>query len=139
MKKVISIILSISLLVSLCAVSAQAARRGIDLSYAVASDLHYNVPDEELEWFSEDPIYGYANRRAAMENESGLIIQEMLNQVAADKNIDFLLVSGDLADNGKSIIEEHLAVAEKLKNFEEASGKQVYVIPGNHDYGLPGE
>ncbi len=139
MKKVVSVILSISLLVSVLAVSAQAARSGVDLSYAVASDLHYNIPEEELTWYSEDPIYGYANRRAAMENESGFIIQEMLNQVAANKNVDFLLVSGDLADNGKSIAEEHYAVAEMFKEFEETSGKQVYVIPGNHDYGNLGE
>ena len=139
MKKTIAIILSLTLLMSACVVGASAASSDVDISYAVASDLHYNVPDEELEWFSEDPIYGYANRRAAMENESGLIIDEMLRQVAEDDNIDFLLVSGDLADNGKSILEEHLAVAEKFKNFEETSGKQVYVIPGNHDYGILGE
>lgn len=139
MKKIISIILSLTILMSACAISVSAVSSDVDISYAVASDLHYNIPDEELEWFSEDPIYGYANRRAAMENESGLIIDEMLRQVAEDDNMDFLLVAGDLADNGKSIMEEHLAVAEKFKNFEETSGKQVYVIPGNHDYGMPGE
>lgn len=139
MKKIISIILSIALLSSVCIVGAQAKSADVDLSYAVASDLHYNIPDEELEWFSEDPIYGYANRRAAMENESGLIIDEMLRQCAENDDIECLLISGDLADNGKSIIEEHYAVAEKLKNFEETTGKQVYVIPGNHDYGIPGE
>ncbi len=138
MKKALSLILSVSLLVSLCSVIGY-AKDDVDLSYAVASDLHYNFPDEELEWFSEDPIYGYANRRAAMENESGLIIQAMLDQVAEDDNIDFLLVPGDLADNGKSDINEHLAVAEMFKNFEEESGKQIYVIPGNHDYGENGE
>ncbi len=139
MKKTIAIILSLTVLMSACIVGVSAASSDVDISYAVASDLHYNVPDEELEWFSEDPIYGYANRRAAMENESGLIIDEMLRQVAEDDNIDFLLVSGDLADNGRRLIEEHLAVAEKFKNFEETSGKQVYVIPGNHDYGNLGE
>ena len=139
MKKIISIILSLTILMSAFAISVSAASSDVDISYAVASDLHYNIPDEELEWFSEDPIYGYANRRAAMENESGLIIDEMLRQVAEDDNMDFLLVAGDLADNGKSIMDEHLAVAEKFKNFEETSGKQVYVIPGNHDYGMPGE
>lgn len=139
MKKTIAIILSLAVLMSACVVSASAASSDVDISYAVASDLHYNIPDEELEWFSEDPIYGYANRRAAMENESGLIIDEMLRQVAEDDNIEFLLVSGDLADNGRRLIEEHLAVAEKFKNFEETSGKQVYVIPGNHDYGNLGE
>ena len=139
MKKVISLILCISLMMSLVAVSAFAAKEDVDLSFAVASDLHYNLPDEELEWFSEDPIFGYANRRAAMENESGLIIDEMLRQVAENDKMDFLLISGDLADNGRSTIEEHYAVAEKLKKFEEESGKQVYVVPGNHDYGNLGE
>ncbi|MBQ8183446.1 MAG: metallophosphoesterase [Clostridia bacterium] len=139
MKKIIAIILSVTVLLSACIVGVSAASSDVDLAYAVASDLHYNIPDEELEWFSEDPIYGYANRRAAMENESGLIIDEMLRQVAENDNIEFLLVSGDLADNGRRLIEEHQAVAEKFKNFEETSGKQVYVIPGNHDYGLPGE
>lgn len=139
MKKVIALLISLSIVLGLCSAIAVAGSLEPDLSYAVASDLHYNIPDEELEWFSEDPIYGYANRRAAMENESGLIIDEMLRQVAEDDNMDFLLVPGDLADNGKSVIEEHLAVAEKFKSFEETSGKQIYVIPGNHDYGLPGE
>ena len=140
MKKFISILLSISLVFSLCAVSASAAEEKAEvLSYAVASDLHFNFPDEKLEWFSEDPIYGYANRRAAMENESGLIIDEFLNQCAEDDNIQFVLISGDLADNGKGDYTEHTAVAEKLKDFEEKTGKSVYVIPGNHDVCNPSE
>ena len=134
MKKFISILLTISLVFSICAVSASAAEDdGPDISYAVASDLHFNFPDEKLEWFSEDPIYGYANRRAAMENESGLIIDEFLNQCAEDETIQFVLIAGDLTDNGKGDYTEHEAVAEKLKEFEEQSGKSVYVIPGNHD------
>ena len=134
MKKFISILLTLSLVFSICAVSASAAEDdGPDISYAVASDLHFNFPDEKLEWFSEDPIYGYANRRAAMENESGLIIDEFLNQCAEDETIQFVLIAGDLTDNGKGDYTEHEAVAEKLKEFEEQSGKSVYVIPGNHD------
>ncbi|MEE1504233.1 MAG: metallophosphoesterase [Acutalibacteraceae bacterium] len=134
MKKFIAILLTLSLVFSFCAVSASAAEEeGPDISYAVASDLHFNFPDEKLEWFSEDPIYGYANRRAAMENESGLIIDEFLNQCAEDETIQFVLIAGDLADNGKGDYTEHVAVAEKLKEFETKSGKSVYVIPGNHD------
>lgn len=140
MKKFISILLALSLVFSLCAVSASATEEdGPDISYAVASDLHFNFPEETLEWYSEDPIYGYANRRAAMENESSLIIDEFLNQCAEDDNIQFVLISGDLADNGKSNVNEHLAVAEKLKAFEEKTGKQVYVIPGNHDVCYPAD
>ena len=133
MKKLIAILLTISLVFSICAISANAAEAKPDLSYAVASDLHFNFPDEKLEWFSEDPIYGYANRRAAMENESGLIIDEFLNQCAEDDNIQFVLIAGDLTDNGKGDYTEHTAVAEKLKDFESKTGKSVYVIPGNHD------
>ncbi len=138
MKKLISILLAVTMLASAC-VTASAAGSNGDISFAVASDLHYNVPEEELEWYSEDPIFGYANRRAAMENESGLIIDEFLNQCANNDDVEFVLISGDLADNGRSIPEEHYAVAEKLKNFEETTGKQVYVIPGNHDFGNLGE
>lgn len=134
MKKFIAILLTLSLVFSLCAVSASAAEENASsISYAVASDLHFNFPDEKLEWFSEDPIYGYANRRAAMENESGLIIDEFLNQCAEDETIQFVLIAGDLTDNGKGDYTEHEAVAKKFKEFEEKSGKSVYVIPGNHD------
>lgn len=140
MKKFIAILLTLSLVFSLFAVSASAAEEEAEvISYAVASDLHFNFPDETLEWFSEDPIYGYANRRAAMENESGLIIDEFLNQCAEDDNIQFVLISGDLADNGKGDYTEHVAVAEKLKDFESKTGKSVYVIPGNHDVCNPSE
>ncbi len=140
MKKFIAILLTLSLVFSLCAVSASAAEEnGPDLSYAVASDLHYKPHEETLEWYSEDPIYGYANRRAAMENESTLIIDEMLKQCAEDDTIDFLLVPGDLTNDGKMFLDDHKVVAEKFRKFEEETGKQVYVIDGNHDVGMPGE
>ncbi len=137
MKKVLCFILSALILVSSVSV-ALAAEKDDALKFAVASDLHYNVPEEELTASGEidDEIYWYANRRAAMENESGWIIDEFLNQCAEDDNIEFVLISGDLADNGKSITQEHLDVAAKLKAFEEKTGKQVYVTVGNHDAGL---
>ena len=139
MKKIIAVLLTLSMIFSLCAVSASAEEVIPDLSYAVASDLHYKPHEETLEWFSEDPIYGYANRRAAMENESTLIIDEMLKQCAEDDTIDFLLVPGDLTNDGKRFLDDHKVVAEKFRKFEEESGKQVYVINGNHDVGMLGE
>ncbi|MBR3817580.1 MAG: metallophosphoesterase [Clostridia bacterium] len=137
MKKVLCFVLSALILVSSVSV-ALAAESDDALKFAVASDLHYNVPEEELTASGEidDEIYWYANRRAAMENESGWIIDEFLNQCAEDDNIEFVLISGDLADNGKSIAQEHLDVAAKFKEFEEKTGKQIYVTVGNHDAGL---
>ena len=68
-----------------------------------------------------------------MEDESGFIIDEFLSQCAADDAIQYVLLSGDLADDGKSRPEDHEAVAAKLRAFEEGTGKDVFVINGNHD------
>ncbi len=137
MKKILCFVLSALILVSSVSV-AMAAENNDAMKFAVASDLHYNVPEEELTASGEidDEIYWYANRRAAMENESGWIIDEFLNQCAEDDNIEFVLISGDIADNGKSIAQEHLDVAAKFAAFEEKTGKQIYVTVGNHDAGL---
>lgn len=132
MKKAVSIFLTVSLLVGICAAGAAAAPQDT-LGFAVASDLHYNVPAERLEGEIDDPIYWYANRRAAMDNESGFIIDEFLSQCAEDDNCEFVLISGDMADNGRVITQEHYDVAAKFRAFEAQTGKQIYVINGNHD------
>ena len=139
MKKFVAILLTLSMVFSICAVSVSAATDDADLSFAVSADLHYKPHEETLEWFSEDPIFGYANRRAAMENESTLIIDEFLNQCAEDENIQFVLIPGDLTNDGKMFLDDHKVVAEKLRKFEAETGKQVYVINGNHDVGIIGE
>ena len=138
MKKIISILLSAIMLVSCVSVGFAADAEEPDLKFAVASDLHYNVPEEELTASGEidDEIYWYANRRASMDNESGFIIDEFLNQCAENDDVEFVLIPGDIADNGKSVKQEHLDVAAKFKAFEEKTGKQIYVTVGNHDAGL---
>ena len=141
MKKIISILLAAVIICSSLSVGAFAFDKD-DLKIAIASDLHYNIPREELEGNSDqpieidDPIYWYANRRAAMEDESGFIIDEFLRQCAEDDSIEYVLIPGDLADNGRIVVEEHLTVAEKFRAFEEATGKSVFVINGNHDASL---
>lgn len=135
MKKFISIILSAVILIGAISVGFTVFAAEEELNFAIASDLHYNIPRETLEGDIDHEIYWYANRRAAMEDESGFIIDEMLRQVAEDDSLEFLLISGDLVDNGRIIAQEHYDVAAKLKKFEEESGKSIYVIPGNHDFG----
>ncbi len=131
MKKLISCVLSIIMIFSLCAVAAYAQED--EMTFAVASDLHYLPVRDELSTDIDDPIYWYANRRAAMEDESGFIIDEFLKQCAENDAVEFVLLSGDLTDGGKIVKEHHVAVAEKLRKFESETGKQVYVINGNHD------
>lgn len=135
MKKIISVILSAAMLFSLVAVGFTANADDATTTFAVASDLHYVEPREELEGPIDDPIYWYANRRAAMEDESGFIIDEFLRQCAEDDNIEFVLIPGDLVNDGRVIVQQHIDVAAKLKKFEQESGKPVYVINGNHDNG----
>ena len=134
MKKFISVILSIAIMMSIVAVGVSAEDDGV-MSFAVASDLHYVEPTEEIEENIDDPIFYYANRRAQMEHESGFIIDEFLRQCAEDENCEFVLIPGDLANDGKVVFEQHYDVAEKLRKFEEETGKPVYVIDGNHDLG----
>ena len=132
MKKVLSIILSVIMASSVLCVGV-CAEENNDLSFAVASDLHYSAPEEELEKTNDDPIFWHATRRCEMENETGLIIDEFLNQCAESDDVEYVLISGDLANRGRSRPEDHLVIAQKLRDFEKKSGKEVYVINGNHD------
>ena len=134
MKKIIALLLILSLVATLFVIPTSAAWSIVDTTFAVASDLHYEL-QEDLEWFSEDPIFGYANRRAAMENESRYIIDEFLNQCAENDKIDFVLIPGDISNEGRAVKQQHLEIVEKFRKFEEESGKQIYVINGNHDAG----
>jgi len=134
MKKSISIVLSLIIIFSTVSFAFAAADDDAP-GIAVASDLHYNVPRENLEHDIDDDIYFYANRRAAMEDESGFIIDEFLRQCADNDDIQYVFISGDLADNGRTSLREHTDIAEKLKKFESETGKSVFVCNGNHDTG----
>ncbi len=134
MKKIISIILVLTLVIGSMSVIANAAA-DMEMSFAVASDLHIAVPEEELTIRSDNPLYPHANRRTSLHNESKFILEKFLQECAENKDVEFVLLPGDLANDGRSTPEEHVLVAEILRNFEETSGKQVYVINGNHDIG----
>lgn len=134
MKKGLSVLLSLLLIAALLVVPVSAEAEAEELKFAVASDLHYHAPREALEGDIDDEIFWYANRRAALEDESPYIIQQFLNQVA-DSGADFVLIPGDLTNDGRPRPEDHYPVAEMLRKFEAETGIPVYVISGNHDTG----
>ena len=134
MKKAVCIFLCAVLAAAALPVTAAYAQQTPGLTLAVASDLHYNLPEETLTFYTDDPVYGHANRRAAMENESGFIIDAFLAD-ASETGADYVLISGDMADHGRSVPEEHYAVRDKLLAFERETGIEVFVIDGNHDLG----
>lgn len=112
---------------------AVSAEDKTDLSFAIASDLHYSAPEAELEKTNDSELYWHATRRCEMGNETGFIIDEFLDQCAESDDVDYVLISGDLANRGRTRPEDHLLIAQKLRDFEKKSGKEVYVINGNHD------
>lgn len=134
MKRIISVFLSLVLLISTVSFTLTAYAQEDDiLQVAVGSDLHYNIPRDKIEGDIDDELFYYANRRAAMEDESGFIIDEFLKQCAEDDNIQYVLICGDLADDGRTVIQSHYDVAEKLRKFEQETNKPVYITNGNHD------
>ena len=128
MKKIISVLLALTMIFSLgiLGVSAEEAN---ELKVTVANDLHYS---HDYKSTSTNTIYttDYANKvstgQLRLENE--LIIDEFLTRVQGD----VLLIPGDITDNGTEA--EHAYMAAKLEAFEAATGKKVFLIPGNHDY-----
>lgn len=133
MKKTLSVCLSILLVLTMFVFPA-AAQQTQDVNFVVAADLHYKAPREAIDGEADDPIFWYANRRAAMEDESPYIIEQFLKQ-AAESDCDFVLIPGDLTNDGRPRPEDHYPVAEMLRAFEAQTGIPVYVINGNHDTG----
>ena len=97
------------------------------LKIAVLSDTHYLSPDliRDTADFTE-----HLNSDRKMFAESDAFLTALLNTVKQD-DPDVLLISGDLTKDGEK--EGHEALAEKLEQFEEETGAEVYITPGNHD------
>lgn len=98
-----------------------------ELKIAVISDIHY-LDDDQYDLNSKAFI-DYNNTAQKMLDISPAIFRSVTDNII-DMNVDVVLVSGDLTEDGSEI--SHLSVAENLKRIED-SGKKVFVINGNHD------
>lgn len=129
MKKLLSVILCLSLIMSFGTLMASASD---ELIVDVVTDLHYD--DDAIKGFTKpvnpDDPYAHVSASGQLYVESIAVISAFLAKAATDKS-SAVIIPGDLADDGMK--NEHEAVAELLGKFEETSGKQVYVVPGNHD------
>ncbi len=136
MKKIIAIAVALIIIVS-CNVVAFAAE--VDCGFAVATDLHYVEPMANADEYFDSEYFTVNKDGSKLENESGFIIDEFLNQCADDATCDFILVPGDLTTFGRGAVEHAEQLAEKFRKFETETGKQIYVINGNHDNGATAE
>ncbi len=131
MKKIVSVVLSTLLLLSCLPVAVNAAEDPLVVS--VANDLHYN-PESATEPVTKhnnlNADFYHAGHGGQMPEESVALIHAYLALAAQDES-DVLLLPGDLVNDGT--VEQHTELAAIFTAFEEACGKQIYVVPGNHD------
>ncbi len=134
-KSVLSLFLAVILifpgLYSVCA----AGEKDGELSVCVASDIHYRPADAlnpigEENTVPGDVLYHHANSKSMLTYEADGVLDEFFKR-AEKSPAEFLLIPGDLSEDG--FCEEHLAIAEKLRDFQARTGKTIFLIPGNHD------
>ncbi|WP_379153147.1 metallophosphoesterase [Paenibacillus sp. sgz5001063] len=101
------------------------------ISFWVATDTHYL--DNDLQDGGE-AFQAYVNGGDGKILPYSDELMEALVYDAGVKKPEFLILSGDLTNNGEA--SSHKKLAEKLKRVE-AAGTDVYVIPGNHDLNNP--
>jgi hypothetical protein len=94
--------------------------------FIVLSDLHYYDPSLGT---TGQALEKYLRQDRKLLVESSEILESVVDSIAYD-TADFVLVCGDLTKDGELL--DHYKVIDQLKKIE-ASGKKVYVVPGNHD------
>lgn len=136
MKKFFCLFISLMLITGTLLPSASAADAQAP-GFAVATDVHYvrPMPDTQSKLVDLYPDISFAGADNVTANESGFVVDAFLRQCAEDESVQYVFLTGDLATYGRDLPEEHEALAEKLGAFEDATGKSVYVINGNHDNG----
>jgi len=123
MKKMIIVIISIFLLLTICGCSEEKPLRIVHIT-----DTHFTGSENfsyEGTFLAANDTNGTGKQVRYIEDILDAFIAEMLIQKP-----DVIIITGDLAFDGAKV--SHLALAEKLSALKEAEIK-VLVLPGNHD------
>lgn len=96
------------------------------INIAIVSDTHVMA---ESQFEMSEEFMEYSSRGQKLLFLSEAIFKTMIDEMIEDKS-DYLLLSGDLTDDGGRL--SHELVASELRRYEQ-SGKKAFVIPGNHD------
>lgn len=128
MKKLISVLLCVLMLMGTAAIGVSAAD---DMKIIVANDLHLSARSY-VPYTGNTMTNPWAHVASSGQliRESDAIITAFLDN-AAKSDAQYILLPGDLVDTGTE--EEHVLMAAKLADFEKETGKSVFVVPGNHD------
>lgn len=130
MKKLLSIILCVSMLLCMMVPAFAQPQKSMDIS--VVSDIHY-FPEEYI-----GSLNGFYYRRTVdndlkLEQYADEIIDEAIREILA-KGSKYVFIAGDNAMGCEYL--SHQLLTAKLKTLTDA-GVKVYTIPGNHDISRP--
>jgi len=132
LKKFTAVFLSALTVMLLCIIPSFAGAENDKIKFAVATDIHLKLPDAEVPVnYPESELYYHADSSGNLNFEAAGIVKSALEK--AEKNgVDFVMMSGDFAHNGRE--DQHRFFASLLEDFQNESGIPVYIVPGNHDY-----
>ena len=125
MKKLTALLLCLCLLLPCFALTSAAANKGFKA--CVATDIHYSAVDEVPK---VDGEYEYYNSLGLMPTLAPRFLDEFLKKAAAS-DADYVFLCGDITDISDRT--QARAAAKVLARFEKKTGKQVFLINGNHD------
>lgn len=132
LRKILSAVLAFTLIFCTLCFSPISFAKDDSIRFALTTDIHIEVGRDTLEQnHPENPLYFHASGSGNLYDEAPGLTNAFLNE-AAEQDVDFVLISGDLTRSGNEV--EHSFVANLLESFEKRAGIPVYVIPGNHDY-----
>ena len=100
-------------------------RMGREITFIHAADLHLDSPFKGL---ADTPPHIFQEIK-----DSTFLALDKLVDMAIEKQVDFILISGDLFDNEKQSLKAQIRLKkafERLKEYDIA----VYLSYGNHDY-----
>ncbi len=98
------------------------------VKFYLVTDTHYFENDLGVEGKAFDQ---YMKKEQYFMKESSAIVKNTFNRIAEDKEIDIVIIPGDLSKNGE--IESHKSFVKELYKLKE-SGKKIFVITAGHDY-----
>ncbi len=128
MKKIISVLLSVLMLFSLCSVAASA--EGKELIVTVANDIHYNSIDKVKKANSVNADLAHVGTEGRLYDEADALFVAFLEEAAKNES-DYVFIVGDITETGTAV--QVAEMTAMLKEFENTTGKKVFVVPGNHD------
>lgn len=132
-QKTVALLLAAAVMFMISSVPAiTAAGEERPVRFAVMTDVHLRLPDEDLPMhYPESELYYSCWGSGNQTHEAAGLLRQALER-AKESGAEFVLLCGDLAHSGTE--EQHRYFASLLREFEDADGIPVYVVPGNHDY-----